>query len=366
MKRDGRVLILLSQVQANGGVQRFNKTLLAACDRLQVDYQALSLADGPECASSQPRLQGFAGNKVKFSRAVAKALWSGRYRSVVIGHIHLLGLTAALTLSNPFVTTRPVLIVHGTEVWRGLGAIQRWALLLVERTLCVSSYTRRCLLEQARRLDPRRLVIFPNALHDEWVHRQQEMLRQAGDDPLQLPARFILSVGRLTRHDRTKGIVTAIEALASLPDDLHHVIAGGGDDVEFLRETARRCGVAERVHLLGAVTDQQLARLYRDCVAFVLPSSQEGFGIVFIEAMFFGAVVIAAREKGAVDVVRHEETGLLVEYADPAGVAAAVMRVLDDEILRQRLRQAATATVTDQGDYTFAAFTARTGAVLDI
>jgi len=49
---------------------------------------------------------------------------------------------------------------------------------------------------------------------------------------------------------------------------------------------------------------------------FVLPSGKEGFGIVFLEAMFFGAAVIAASEKGALDVIQDGETGLLVRFGD--------------------------------------------------
>lgn len=363
--------MLLSQVNANGGIQRFNRTLLTACEQLQLDCDVHSLADSVASPSSaldsgHVRLTGYGFRKLHFAAAVAKALWSGRYRTVVVGHIRLLGLCAALSVCNPWSKARLVLITHGTEVWTGIGGWRRWALRATERILCVSSYTRRRVLAQAPELDPRRLIVFPNALSDSWVQRQGDLTATQGEGPLQLPERFILSVGRLTKHDRTKGIVTAIEALPALPADVHLVVAGGGDDADFLRVAASRLHVEERVHLLGAVTDQQLAHLYRNCRAFVLPSSQEGFGIVFIEAMFFGAVVIAAREKGAVDVVRHEETGLLVEYGNSAAVAAAVMRVLSDSVLRERLQRAATATVTKQGAYTFAAFTARTAVVLDL
>src|SRR5262249_56010000 len=100
---------------------------------------------------------------------------------------------------------------------------------------------------------------------------------------------------------------------------------------------ARRLRVRDRIHFVGAVSDAQLAHLYGQCAAFVLPSGKEGFGIVFLEAMYFGAPVIAAREKGTVDVVQHEETGLLVPYVDTSALKAAITQILRDEALGVRL-----------------------------
>ncbi len=96
----------------------------------------------------------------------------------------------------------------------------------------------------------------------------------------------------------------------------------------------------------------------------MLPSGQEGFGIVFLEAMFFGAPVIAAREKGAVDVIRDNETGLLVDYGDVVGLAGAISRVLEDRALAEHLRRAARANVIHDGCFTATAFTRRLAALL--
>jgi len=158
-----------------------------------------------------------------------------------------------------------------------------------------------------------------------------------------------------------------IEALAMLRDSsVRYLIAGRGEDQEFLRRVAARFGVAGRVHLLGAVSDAVLVDLYRRCAAFVLPSGKEGFGIVFLEAMFFGAPVIAAREKGAVDVVSHDRSGLLVAYGDTAALREAIERVLEDGALRARLRAQGLATVTGEGAFTFPAYVVRLGQVLGL
>jgi len=359
-----RALILLPQTYADGGIQRFNRTFLAACERLEMQCDVLSLNDSEAGAARWPRpanatVRVFQHDRIRFSAAVARAVWSGSHDAVLIGHINLLVLTVSILSLRWMRRPRSLLVTHGVEVWQGIGGLRRRALGCVDRILSVSEFTRGSIRAQAPELGEERVVVFPNALSESWVAAEGDSLREL---PVQQPCsgRFILSVARLDRHDRRKGVVTTIEALAMLADrDVHYVVAGGGDDMDFLKTVAARCGVGARVHFLGAVSDYMLAGLYRHCAAFVLPSGQEGFGIVFLEAMYFGAPVIAAREKGATEVVRDGETGLLVRYGDVVGLAAAIDRLLADDPLRARLREAALGTVVGEGRFTFQSFTKR-------
>jgi phosphatidyl-myo-inositol dimannoside synthase len=355
-----KALLLFPQTFANGGIQRFNRTFLAACDRLEMQCDVLSLNDSEDALARWPRsaratVRVFGHDRLKFSAAVAGALWSGRHDAVVIGHINLLGLTISLLPLRGWHRPRALLVTHGAEIWQGVSGLRRRALGCVDRILSVSEFTRTSIQQQAPHLDRSRVTVFPNALSESWVTPQDGMREAAPEGN-----RFLLSVGRIDKRDRSKGVITTIEALSRLADrSVHYVIAGGGNDREHLETVAARCGVAERVHFAGAVSDETLALLYRTCSAFVLPSGQEGFGIVFLEAMYFGAPVIAAREKGAIDVVRDGETGLLVRYGDAADLAAAIDRMLRDDALRTRLREAALKTVVGDGQFTFRAFTNR-------
>jgi glycosyltransferase involved in cell wall biosynthesis len=117
---------------------------------------------------------------------------------------------------------------------------------------------------------------------------------------------------------------------------------------------------------LHGISDSEMITLYEKCEAFVLPSGKEGFGIVFLEAMFFGAPVIAAAEKGALDVVRDEETGLLVRFGDSIAVRQALERLLADRKLRERLCRRARAAVIGDGAFTFPQFVKRSAQVLGV
>jgi glycosyltransferase involved in cell wall biosynthesis len=125
------------------------------------------------------------------------------------------------------------------------------------------------------------------------------------------------------------------------------VIAGGGDDVERLRQKAADAGLGERVVFTGPVADDHLAALYRDAAFFVMPSAGEGFGLVYLEAMRAGKPCIAS-PGAAAEIIEDGIHGLIVEPADRRAVTAAIVRLFVDRPLRQRLGAAAAARVDER------------------
>jgi phosphatidyl-myo-inositol dimannoside synthase len=364
--RAPRVLLLFTEVFASGGIQRFNQTLLAALTQLDARCDVLSLHDSKQSIergtpAGNIHVTGFSGSRWRFSSATIRALLTARYDWMVVGHINLLPMASAALAASVPSSPRTMLIAHGIEVWYRISPARRRALAKLSALLCVSSYTRNRILEQVPSLQPERLKIFPNALSDTWseLHRRPKLRH--------LRRRFLLSVTRLQKGDRYKGIVTVIESLAMLENTaMQYIVVGRGNDLEFLKSVARRHGVQERVHFFGGVSDNELMGLYEQCHAFVLPSGNEGFGIVFLEAMFFGAPVIAAAEKGAMDVVRDGESGLLVRFGDSVALKRAIERLSRDPELRERLRRAGRSSVVAGGAFTFARFVERSAAVFEM
>jgi glycosyltransferase involved in cell wall biosynthesis len=354
-----RLLFLFTEVFANGGIQRFNQTILDASSQLGIACDVLSLNDSPAAIEQRQMngdvsVRGFSGNRRRFALAVAAALMTDRYSRVVIGHINLLTLAVSVQILRPLHRVRILLIAHGIEVWSGLDWRRRHALSRADHILCVSRYTRQRILEQAPGLIADRLIMFPNALAAAWGHVVPLPF------PRPVPVRFILSVSRLERGDRYKGIATTIEAFSMLADtSMQYLVIGHGNDLGFLELVAERCGVRDRVHFMRGISDSELVALYEQCDAFVLPSGKEGFGIVFLEAMFFGAPVIAAHEKGAMDVVRHGDTGLAVPFGDTIAIKESIERLGSSPALRERLRVNGRALVSGDGPFTFERFRRR-------
>lgn len=357
-----KLLVILTQVFADGGIQRFNQTLLSASRSVEADFEVLSLRD-VESREPHPNIQvtSFRGDQPRFARAVFQAVAFGDYACIVVGHINFLVFVASAVRCR--FKRRPwiVLVTHGIDAWSNIRGQRRRALRAVDQILCISRYTRLRIEQQAPEIPRSRYVLFPNALNVSW---QRQKKANAESDRLAkgrlLPERFLLSVSRLSHHDRYKGIGTVLETLAMLEDSrIHYVIAGDGDDRPFLQWIAFEFGVGDRVHFIGAVSDAELADLYGRCTAFVLPSGKEGFGLVYLEAMYFCAPVVAAAEKGVLDVVQDERSGLLVPFGDSVRLKAALDRLIADQALRSSLAAYARRNVTDGGIFTFEAFSNR-------
>ncbi|MFP4355561.1 MAG: glycosyltransferase family 4 protein [Phycisphaerae bacterium] len=170
-----------------------------------------------------------------------------------------------------------------------------------------------------------------------------------------IPPRALV-VGALGRMIELKGHRYLLEAFSKLERserDLHLVIGGDGVLRPNLEQQARQLGLGDRVHWPGMVDTSDVPAFIRSCDVFCLPSivdSQgrtEGLGMVIPEAMACGVPCIGSRAGGIVDSIVHEETGLLVEPADPDALRGAIERLGADEALRARLVQGGHRRVSD-------------------
>lgn len=124
-----------------------------------------------------------------------------------------------------------------------------------------------------------------------------------------------------------KGQALAIEALASLPGDIHLALAGTGEDEAALRARAAAHGVASRVHFLGNVSHDVLPVLLAAADVMVLPSEREGLANAWIEALACGTPLVIPPVGGAPEVVDRPAAGRLAERT-PVAIAAAITDLL--------------------------------------
>ena len=157
------------------------------------------------------------------------------------------------------------------------------------------------------------------------------LLRAAGLTSAHVPddALLLCSVGR---HQERKGFQWfAGEVMPRLPADVHYLVTGEGPMTGQIEAAIARHGLQGRARLLGKVSEETLAALYRGADLFVMPNIHvpgdiEGFGVVMLEAGLCGLPVVAADLEGISDVVREGENGHLVPTRDAAAFAEVVMR----------------------------------------
>lgn len=133
-----------------------------------------------------------------------------------------------------------------------------------------------------------------------------------------------------------KGLPMAIDALARTVADGAPVrlwVVGPGNEARY-RAHAERAGVGDRITFFGRRADTET--FYRAADVFVLPSAYEAFSLALLEAAAAGLPVVVTPVNGAVDVVGHDEAGLLVDRT-PESVASALARLAGDPALRRRL-----------------------------
>jgi glycosyltransferase involved in cell wall biosynthesis len=147
----------------------------------------------------------------------------------------------------------------------------------------------------------------------------------------------VLSVCRFYPRKRLEVLLRAAAIVRDRIPELEVRIVGNGPEREKLHEISRDLQIQPVVRWLGDVSLSELAAEYKSADLFCLPSVQEGFGIVFLEAMAAGKAIVAARAAAAPEVVR---SGLLVEPESPDALAEAIMCLYRDPDLRASLSAA--------------------------
>jgi glycosyltransferase involved in cell wall biosynthesis len=170
-----------------------------------------------------------------------------------------------------------------------------------------------------------RIAVVPEAIELEgWEVARAQARRRPAMRPV------VLSVARMYPRKRLGDLLQAAALLRSRVPEVQVRIVGRGPEWSALQRLHAALGLGEAVVFLGDVSFEQLAEEYVAADCFCLPSVQEGFGIVFLEAMAASLPVVACRAAAVPEVVLDGRTGLLVRPRDPAALAGALEALLGD------------------------------------
>ena len=336
-----QVLLIASAAWGlEGGLERFNRRVLRCLsDMVRSSRLSRVMAvvhfEHEDRAGRYPPGVAFTPGRASVPRtlaAFARLALTSRPDVILFGVVSFASLLPLAALLSP--RSRRILIVHGIEVWRRPSPWRRWAVSrFATEIVSVSRFTVRRMCDMYG-IGEDRFRILPNAV-------DVSVTGTPAGPPGPAPAgdHRLFTVSRLGEPDRYKNvdkIILALPAILESYPGTHHYIVGTGSLLPELQELARETGVADHVHFMGTVDDATKEALYASSDIFVLPSTGEGFGIVFLEAWRYGMPVICSDRDAASEVVRDGVDGFCVP-PEPGRIAASVLSLLADPALRRSM-----------------------------
>jgi phosphatidyl-myo-inositol dimannoside synthase len=330
------ILVLLSEVGTFGGIQMYNRLLLKALSEYSesshIPLKALSFKDAdwsdPDYFTGV--VLGSSGSKGHFLRSAAMHL-ARRPALLVAGIVDFAPMVFAAHLTR----TRVVTQVHGIEVWRRLPLYRRLGLKNSDLIWSVSQFTRDKLIN-VNGVPPDLVHVIHTAIDPSfWATAVNAQTRHEPEGSLN-----VLAVGRMAEWDAEKGIEKLLYAVGDAVRcgvSVTLTVIGDGVGRHGLQALAVDLGLGDSVEFLGWVEADELHRRLQKCTVFALPSSKEGLGIVFLEAMAYGKPVLAVSTGGVPEVVIGGETGILAHADDQRSVTDGLMTLLTDAPLRERM-----------------------------
>lgn len=330
------VFVFLEIFAHEGGIQSYVKDILQAYLGLSAGYQGqvFILRDYSDYTnpleSENLKFNSFKTKfpqigRVKMAAALLKCLVQQRPQHVFCGHIKLAGFIQ--TLCQPLGIPYTVL-TYGKEVWEPLNFKEHRALTCAANIWTISRYSRdrAC---AANHLDSNLVKMLPCAIDgDKFTPgpKQPELVNKYG----LTDAKVLMTVARLWSGDIYKGVDVTIRALPQISQNcpkVKYLVIGRGDDQPRLAQLAADLGVSDRVVFAGFVPTEELMAHYRLADAYIMPS-QEGFGIVYLEAMACGVPVLSGDDDGSADPLQDGKLGWRVPHRDPNAVAAACIEII--------------------------------------
>jgi len=314
-----RSILLTPNVLGRDGVSALSREIARA---LPPPALVVSLHDPPTGADQSPvgvEILGARGRRAAFIAAVIGLMRrTSPSTAIVCSHLHLSPAAKLLAWRGG----RPAVVLCGIEAWVPVRMLERWALSTSEVT-AISQHT----IDRFRAANPEL-----RALEVGLCHPGLPSTRAAAASTPSIASHAALIVARMSASERYKGHDVLLDVWPRLRErhpEAVLVVAGEGDDRERLQARARDLGLEHAVRFTGSVSDETLAAMYEQCRFFVMPSRDEGFGLVFLEAMRAGKPCIGGTGAAA-EIIEHGVTGFVVDPGHPRDLEAALVRLYDE------------------------------------
>jgi len=334
------MMLSMTGAYSRGGVQAYSRRVAEILsdygDSRKFELHGVSLQDWHWDREQHPnpvRYTSFgaaAGSRLKFMRLSAQTAWNARPRLAVVMHTCI--APPALLLRAARMTGPYLLTIHGIEAWGRMKPAIRAAAAGAFRIVATTWHTARE-FARANGIDEEKFAVIPLAIPES--NAEAPPPADTADELR------VLTAGRLAFEDAYKGYDVLISGVGRARAEGANVrlrVVGSGNDMKRLRAHARELRLeGDGVEFLGAVSDEELRKEFSDCHVFALPSSGEGFGIVYLEAMAMARPCIAGNHAGPPEIIDDGEDGFLVNHRDVDQLASRLVTFYREPDLRREM-----------------------------
>ena len=334
------LFLTLKIFSATGGIEKVNRIAGKAFYEIGTEsgkknFKLYSLYDNNKdnVANKYFCNSAFKGFNKHKSRFIYKSIRTGiKSDVVVLSHINLLVVGFFIKIFSP--KTKLVLIAHGIEVWKTFPTWKKYIMKKCDLILPVSKFTKDTMIklnrfpeEQYRILNNCLDPFLPEPLHEE---KSKDLLNKYG---LTKDNIILMTLTRLSAKEKYKGhdkVLYALQELINTDKNLRYLLVGKYDDAEKQRldKLIRELELESIVVFAGFIPDEEIAAHYNLADIYIMPSKKEGFGIVFIEALYYGKPVIAGNKDGSVDALCNGRFGLLIDPDNQNEIVGAINKMI--------------------------------------
>lgn len=338
VERKKILFLTLRTFSITGGIEKVSKVAGKAlndlCEEAGNEFNLRSMYDETNEVDERyipaKNFKGFGIRRLSFT---GKCVYEGtRNDTVILSHVNLLPVGYFIKLFSSH--TKLILIAHGIEVWQPFRGLKKKMLFKCDEVLSVSQYTKD-VINTLNGFPRERVRVLNNCL-DPFLEppveneKDNTLLKRyhlKSDDLV------LMTLTRLAAKERYKGYDIVIKSLGKLGEShpgMRYLIVGRYDEQEKARLDAMIAeeGLQDKVIFAGFVPDKELAQHFNLADIYIMPSEKEGFGIVFIEAMYYNKPVIAGNKDGSADALLQGRLGLLVNPGSREEITDAISKVI--------------------------------------
>ncbi|MCX5706528.1 MAG: glycosyltransferase family 4 protein [Candidatus Omnitrophica bacterium] len=326
-----KALLLCASIFRLGGIDEFNQNLFKALELEFKDseFTVISLLDNKEeafslwvnlkllfCSESSSLFL----KKIVFSIKSLKIILSKKPAYVICTHLGVSQIAYYLSKVCKF---KYAVITHGKEVWDLKRGNKYRILESADLILTVSNYTRTKLINN--HINPAKVVILKNMVDTGRFYpevKNRQLLKSLSIEN----KKILLTVGRIVRG-RHKGYYEMLEVVTKLSEDYVWLVVGSGNDLSRLISKAQENKIMHKIRFCENVRRKMLVDYYNLCDVFVMPSKEEGFGIVFLEALACGKPVITGNKDGSREALLDGRLGTLINPDNIEEIISAVQSI---------------------------------------